>query len=306
MAAGRTMAAAIMIVCLAGAAAAQVMPPPFEPLNIMGPNPQEQFKDIEIEQHLDAQVPLDLIFRDETGSQITLGEAMNGKPTVLALVYYSCPSLCNVVLNGVEGVVDAMKYEIGKDYNVVTVSIDPTEKPELARDKKHSHMVHLHREGADRAWYFLTGDEAAIQRLAGTVGFRYAYDPKTKQFAHAAGIMVLTPQGRISRYYYGVEYIPRDVEFGLVEASQGKVGNLIDQLTLLCFHYDPATGQYGFWVIGAMRIAAVLMILGFATMYAFLYLRARKKKHNDGGTAPGGEGSGPGRPGVLPAHEARH
>jgi protein SCO1/2 len=302
---GVRLTVALAALFVARAAAAQIAPAPFEPLNIMGPDPQQQFKDIRIEQHLDAQVPLDLMFRDETGSQITLGEALDGKPAVLALVYYGCPSLCNVVLNGVEGVVDAMKYQIGKDYSVITVSIDATETPELAQAKKTAHLERLHRDGAERAWHFLTSDETTIERLAGTVGFRYAYDPKTKQYAHAAGIMVLTPQGRLSRYYYGVEYIPRDIEFGLVEASQGKIGSLVDQLTLLCFQYDPATGKYGFYVIGAMRIAAGLMIAGFATMYATLYFKSRRKKREGGGGQPAAMGGAPIEPDVLPTHEVR-
>lgn len=280
-------AIAMAVLSLAGMAAAQVPPPPFEPLNIMGPDPAAQFKDIKIEQHLDAQVPLDLMFRDESGSEITLGEAMDGKATVLALVYYRCPGLCNGMLNGVAGVIDAMKYEIGEDYHVVAVSIDPKETPGLASDKKTTYLEKLHRDGAAEGWHFLTGDEDAIQRLAKTVGFRYAYDPQTDQYAHAGGIMVLTPQGRIARYYYGVEYIARDVEFGLVEASEGRIGSLVDQIAMLCFQYDPATGKYGIYVIGAMRVLAGLMVAGFVTMYAILFIKSHRAKRNGGGPAAG-------------------
>ncbi len=294
------LAMVIGVVCLAGAVCAQIAPAPFEPLSIGGPDPSVQFKDIKIEQNLDAQVALDLVFRDESGSQITLGEALDGKPAILALVYYQCPSLCNVVLNGVEAVVDSMKYHIGKDYSVITVSIDPTETPQLARDKKTAHLERLHRDGAEEAWHFLTGDEEAIERLAGTVGFRYAYDAKTGQYAHAGGVMVLTPQGRVARYYYGAEYIPRDVEFGLVEASQGKIGSLVDQVTLLCFRYDPATGKYGFLVIRAMQFAAGLMVAGFATMYAILYFRSRRNKREGDGGGPAAVGGMPAQAGPLP------
>jgi protein SCO1/2 len=280
------LAMAIAALCLAGSAHAQIAPAPFEPLSIGGPDPAVQFKDIKIEQHLNAQVALNLTFRDETGSQVTLGELMNGKPTILALVYYACPSMCTAVLNGVEGAVDSMKYEIGKDYSVITVSIDPKEKPELAREKKANHIERLHRDGAEGAWHFLTGDEDAIEQLASTVGFRYAYDAKTGQYAHAGGIMVLTAQGRVARYYYGVEYIARDVEFGLVEASQGKIGSLVDQMTVLCFRYDPATGKYGFAIIVALRIFSGLMIAGFATMYAILYFRSRRNKREGDGGGP--------------------
>ena len=300
---GRRMPQAIIAaiaVCLAGVACAQIAPAPFEPLSINGPDPAVQFKDIKIEQHLDAQVPLDLIFRDESGSQITIGEALDGKPAILALVYYQCPSLCNVVLNGVEAAVDSMKYDIAKDYSVITVSIDPTESPELAKAKKAAHLDRLHREGAEDAWHFLTGDEESIDRLASTVGFRYVKDVKTGQYAHAGGIMVLTPQGRVARYYYGAEYVPRDVEFGLVEASHGKIGSLVDQVTLLCFRYDPATGKYGFAVIMAMRIAAGLMVAGFATMYAILYFRSRRNKRESDGGGPAAVGGTPTHTGPLP------
>jgi len=278
--------AVLAALCLSGVSGAQISPPPFEPLNIMGPDPAQQFKDIKIEQHLDAQVPIELNFTNSTGDTISIAEMLDGKPAVLALVYYECPMLCNVMLDGVEGVIDAMKYEIGEDYNVITVSINPNETTELAAQKKANHLERLHRDGADSGWYFVTGDEDGIERLAGTVGYRYAYDPNTKQYAHAAGIMVLTPTGLVARYYYGTEYIARDVEFGLQEASQGRIGNLVDQLVLLCFQYDPATGKYGFWIIGAMRIMAALMILGFATMYAVLYVRWRRQKRVQQGEGP--------------------
>lgn len=291
---------AIAALCIAGAASAQVPPPPFEPLNIMGPDPAAQFKDVKIEQHLDAQVPLDLMFRDETGSDIALGEAMDGKTTILALVYYRCPGLCNGMLNGIAGIVDSMKYEIGDDYNVVSVSIDPNETAGLANDKKTSYLEKLHRDGAAMGWHFLTGDEDAIRRLATTVGFRYAYDPATDQYAHAGGIMVLTPHGRIARYYFGVEYIARDVEFGLVEASQGRIGNIVDQLTMLCFQYDPATGKYGFYVIGAMRILAGLMLAGFVTMYAILFVKSHRAKRERNGGGPAAAGDRPMHAGGTP------
>ena len=245
--------AACVLVALSAPAVAQIAPPPFEPLNIMGPDPSEQFKDIKIEQHLDAQVPIELNFMNSTGDGISIAEMLDGKPAILALVYYECPMLCNIMLDGVEGVIDSMKYEIGRDYNVITVSIDPGETSELAAQKKAAHLERLHRDGAKDGWYFTTGDEVGIERLAGTVGFRYAYDPNTDQYAHAGGIMVLTPGGRISKYYFGTEYIARDVEFGLQEASGGRIGSLADQLLLLCFQYDPATGKYGFYGIGAMR-----------------------------------------------------
>lgn len=272
------MVLSVAAVAVAGTAQAQIAPAPPAKLTLDQPDPSQRFEDIKIEQHLDAQAPLELTFMNEKNEPVSLAELLDNKPAILSLVYYHCPMLCDVVLDGVEGVVDAMKYRVGEDYNVITVSIDPKETPEMASEKKAEHLARLHRDGAGKGWHFLTGDEVAIDRLAETVGFRYVYDAASDQFAHAAGIMLLTPKGKIARYYYGVEYIPRDVEFGLQEASQGQIGNLVDQLVLLCFQYDPSTGQYGFYVIGAMRIGAVLMILGFATMYAVLYFRSRRKK----------------------------
>jgi protein SCO1/2 len=296
----RGLLVAFAALAVSASAAGQIAPPPFEPLNIMGPDASQRFKDIRIEQHLDAQVPIELMFTNSDGQPISIAEALDGKPAILALVYYECPMLCNVMLDGVEGVVDAVKYEVGSDYNVITVSIDPGETPELAAKKKAAHLERLHRDGAEPGWYFLTGDEDGIERLAGTVGFRYAYDPATGQYAHAAGIMVLTPGGRVARYYFGTEYLARDVEFGLQEASAGKIGSLVDQLLLLCFHYDPATGTYGFYVMRALQVSGGLMVLGFATMYALLFVRWRRANRGRAadGTAHAGRAAASQPPGI--------
>lgn len=277
-------ALALVALCIGLPATAQIAPAPFEPLSITGPDAQQRFQDIEIEQNLDAQVPLELEVVDENGKYVSLTELMDNKPAILALVYYECPMLCNLMLDGVEGVIDAMKYQIGDDYNVLTLSIAPNETPELAREKKANHLERLGRPGAEDGWHFLTADQDTIDVIADTVGYRYVYDPSTGQYAHAAGIMVLTPRGKIARYYYGAEYIARDVEFGLVEASEGRVGSIVDKLVLLCFQYDPATGQYGAYIIGTMRVMAALMILGFAIMYGTFYFRSRKKKREAMGT----------------------
>ncbi len=263
-------------------AQAQVVNAPFDPLSFNPPDPAARFSSIGIEQRLEAQVRMNLAFMDEEGNQIQLGDYLGDRPAILALVYYECPMLCNLVLDGVEAVIDAMKLEVGEDYDVITVSIDPGETPELAAQKKANHLARLGREGAERGWHFLTGDEVGIDILASTVGFNYAYDPASDQYAHAAGIMVLTPLGQVARYYYGIEYIPRDVEFGLVEASEGRIGGIVDQLLLLCFAYDPSTGKYGLLIFRTIQFVSTLMILGFVAMYTIFYLRSRKTRKNAG------------------------
>ncbi len=263
-------------VALTALAFAQV-PAPLDPLSLKGPNPAERFSAIEIEQNLDAQVPLGLHFIDQDGRDVTLGDYVGDRPALLALVYYQCPMLCNQMLNGLEIVLGAMKYKVGEDFNVITVSIDPNETPELAKAKRASYLEQLNQPGAEAGWNFLVGTKENIDALAETVGYRYIFDPATGQYVHAAGIMALTPQGRISHYFYGVEYIPRDVEFGLIQASEGKIGNLVDKVILLCYMYDPASGKYGFYVIGAMRIGAVFMVLGLLTFWVVDWRQNRKK-----------------------------
>ena len=285
VAAGVFCCVAALVFCWS--AQAQVMREPFDPLSFGPPDPAEQFSYISIEQRLEAQVPLDLTFVDEGGHQVQLGDFLGDRPAILALVYYECPMLCNLVLDGVEAALDAMTLEVGKDFDVITVSIDPGETPELAAQKKANHLERLGKEGAERGWHFLTGDEVGIERLADAVGFRFTYDPATDLYAHAAGIMVLTPMGQVSRYYYGIDYIPRDVRFGLVEASEGRIGNVVDQLLLLCFAYDPSTGKYGLVIFRTIQFFATLMILGFAAMYTLLYLKSRKTK-KDAGPKGGG------------------
>lgn len=272
-------------------AQAQVIGEPFDPLSFGPPDPAKQFSYISIEQRLEAQIALDLTFVDEGGHQVQLGDFLGDRPAILVLVYYECPMLCNLVLDGVEAVLDAMDIEVGEDFDVITVSIDPGETPELAAQKKANHLERLGKEGAERGWHFLTGDEVGIERLTDAVGFRFTYDPATDLYAHAAGIMVLTPLGQVARYYYGIEYIPRDVKFGLVEASEGRIGSVVDQLLLLCFAYDPSTGKYGLLIFRTIQFFATLMILGFVAMYTLLYLKSRKTKKDAGPKGPGHAGT---------------
>lgn len=267
-----------VVLCVLTRAQAQMTPPPLDPLSFGGPDPTEQFGDISIEQKLDAQVDLDLTFTSAEGESVKLRDLMNDRPALLALVYYECPMLCQAELAGLEIVVKAMKFIPGEDYNIITVSIDPTETPEQAMLKKQLHVANVDREGTAEGWNFLVGDEESIAKLAQSVGFRYIYDPATGMYAHAAGIIALTPEGKTSRYFYGIEYIKRDVEWGLTEASDGKIGSFVDNLVLLCFQYDPTTGRYGLYVFRALQIGATLMILGFAFMYTIFYIRTRKKQ----------------------------
>ncbi len=221
-------------------------------------------KDVGIDQKLNESVPLDLTFRDESGRTVQLGQFFGGKPVILSLVYYSCPMLCTQVLNGLERSLKDVPMDIGKQFNVVTVSIDPTERPALASAKRALYAGLYGRPGAEQGWHFLTGDEPQIKQLANAVGFRYAYDAESKQFAHASAIMMLTPTGKISRYLYGIQYSSRDLRLGLVDASGGKIGTPVDQILLFCYHYDPATGKYSVLISRVIKAAGVFTILVIA------------------------------------------
>lgn len=234
-------------------------------------------RDIRIEQKLDQQLPLDLVFRDESGQSVKLGQYFGQKPVVLAFVYYDCPMLCTQVLNGMVTSFRVLPFQMGKEYEVVTVSFDPRETSALATAKKQVYLNYLPekmRAGANSGWHFLTGDQASITQLTEAAGFHYRYDEATKQFAHASGIMMTTPQGKLSRYFYGVDYPARDLRLGLIESSANKIGSPVDQLLLYCYHYDPASGKYGASIMKVMRIAGVATLLGIIAM--MLLLRNRK------------------------------
>lgn len=233
-------------------------------------------RDVRVEQKLNQQLPLDLVFRDETGQQVKLGQYFGHKPVVLALVYYDCPMLCTQVLNGMVTSFRVLPFQIGNEYDVVTVSFDPRETNTLAAKKKKVYLDYLPekmRTGANSGWHFLTGDAPSIAQLTEAVGFYYRYDEATKQFAHASAIMVATPQGKLSRYFYGIDYPARDLRLGLIESAENKIGSPVDQLLLYCYHYDPATGKYGAAVMKVMRLAGVVTVLGILAM--MLLLKAR-------------------------------
>ncbi|MGQ0760794.1 MAG: SCO family protein [Acidobacteriota bacterium] len=230
-------------------------------------------KDVGIDQRLNEQVPLDAVFKDEQGREVRLGEYFKGKPVVLALIYYSCPMLCNQVLNGMLSSVRQVSFDAGEEYQIVAISFDSRETPELATAKKQTYVKAYNRSSGNAGWHFLTGDDANIKRVTDAVGFRYKWDDKTNQFAHASGMFVLTPEGKLARYFYGIEYQPRDVRLGLVEASQSRIGTPVDTLMLYCYHYDPRTGKYGPVVMNIMKVGGVITIGLIAGM--LLMLRRR-------------------------------
>jgi protein SCO1 len=237
------------------------------PANVRPP----KLENVGIEQHLDAQVPPDLTFRDEAGKTVKLGDYFGRKPIILDLAYYNCTMLCGEVLLGLTGAMKMVNFNMGEEYDVITVSFDPKDTPELAAAKKKDYVQRYGRPGAQQGWHFLTGQPDAINALTKAVGFQYQYDPKINQYAHATAIMVLTPQGKISRYFYGVDFPPKDLRLGLVEASQNKIGSPVDALLLYCYHYDPATGKYGAIVTNILQLGAGITILILGAMFLILF-----------------------------------
>jgi protein SCO1 len=233
-------------------------------------------RDVGIDQKLNSQVPLDLAFRDETGSEVRIGQYFGQKPVVLVLAYYDCPMLCTIVLNGLLHSLKELKYNVGQEFEVVTVSFDPTEKPSLAAAKKAIYVGLYGRPNAGAGWHFLTGDEPSIHQLTQAVGFRYNYDPRTKQYFHATGIMVLTPEGRLARYFYGIQYPTGNLRLGLVEASQGKIGSPVDQVLLYCSQYDPATGKYSVIVSHVLKLAALATVLSLGGLVLAMALGRKR------------------------------
>ncbi len=232
-------------------------------------------QNVGIEQHLDAQVPADLPFLDDGGRQVRLGDYFGKKPLILNLVYYNCPMLCGEALAGLSASMKMIKFDVGNEFEVVTVSFNPKETPDLAAAKKKEYLRRYGRANAAAGWHFLTGPAESINALTKAVGFQYQYDASKNQYAHATAIMVLTPQGRISRYFYGVDFPPKDLRMGLVEASAGKIGNAVDQVLLYCYHYDPTAGKYGAVVSNILKIGGALTILVLGGMI-LIFLRLEK------------------------------
>jgi len=229
---------------------------------------------IAIDQKIGQGLPLDTPFVDESGRQVRLGDYFGKRPVILALVYYECPMLCTQVLNGLVSSLGVMNFEVGREFDVVAVSFNPKEGPGLASQKKAAYVERYGRPGSAGGWHFLTGSQESIAQLTDAVGFRYALDPEIGQFAHGAAIEVITPKGTIAKYFYGIEFSPRDLRLGLIEAADERIGTLIDDVLLFCYHYDPSTGKYGATVLGIVRMAGVATILAFAI---FLTVNVRRE-----------------------------
>jgi protein SCO1 len=237
------------------------------PANVRPPG----LKNVGIEQRLNEQIPPALTFRDETGKSVQLGDYFGKKPIILNLVYYQCPMLCGEVLSGLESALRVLKFDVGKEFDVLTVSFDPKETPEIASSKKQEFLKRYGRSGAAQGWHFLTGPAASIDALTKAVGFQYQYDPKSGQFAHATAIMVLTPEGKIAQYHYGVEFAPKDLRLGLIQASENKIGTVVDQVLLYCYHYDPETGKYGAIISRVLQLAAGATVLILGTFLVVMF-----------------------------------
>jgi len=265
------LAAAASVLLLAASAGGQGMTSGIlsPPASVRPPG----LKNVGIRQNLNQPIPPDLVFQDDRGQSVRLGDYFGQKPIILSLVYYRCPMLCGEVLSGLEHSLRMMKFDVGREFDVVTVSFDPAETPEMAARKKAEFLRRYDRPVADRGWHFLVGRQDAIDRLTQAAGFQYEYDPKTRQFAHATAIMLLTPEGRIAQYYYGVEYPPKDLRLGLVEAGKGRIGSVVDQLLLYCYHYDPEKGKYSATVLAVLRLAAVATMLCLGTFIVLMIRR---------------------------------
>ena len=232
-------------------------------------------REIGFDQNLDTHVPLDTVFRDESGRSVRLGDYFGARPVVMVFAYYDCPMLCTMVINGLASALDVLSLEPGKDFEIVTVSFDPRDTPATAAAKKAAYIARYKRPGAAASWHFLTGEQPSIDRLTKAAGFRYVWDKETTQFAHPTGVIVLTPDGRLSRYLFGIEYGPRDLRYAIVDASNGKVGSAVDALLLYCYHYDPMTGRYGVAIMRVIRIAAAATVLALG---AFIVVMVRSEK----------------------------
>lgn len=269
----RVVALVLLGVCAASVSWSQAAPK-LQPGDAT-PNQKPSILDqVGLDQRLNAQIPLDLAFVDENGQAVQLQQYFGSKPVILMMVYYQCPMLCTQVLNGFTGAMMAIRrFNIGREFNVITVSIDPRDTAQDAAAKKKSYLQRYRRPEAAQGWHFLTGKKDQIDALAQAVGFRYAWDPEVKQYAHVSGIMLLTPQGRVAQYYYGIEYAPRDIQLGLIEASKGKIGNVVDQVLLYCYHYDPRQGKYGAVIFNVLRLSALATVLVLGGFMLIMFRR---------------------------------
>ncbi len=233
-------------------------------------------KEIGFDQKLGAPLPLDITFADDTGKTVRLGEYFGQRPVVMLLTYYNCTMLCPLLLDGLVRALRPLSFEIGKQFAVLTVSINPRETPAIAASRKELYVQRYGRPGAERGWHFLTGKADAIAAVTQAIGFRYVYDKQKDEYAHAEGVVLVTPEGRVSRYLYGVEFSPRDLRLGLVEAAARKIGSPVDQLLLYCYHYDPLTGTYGLIIMNVIRVAGFTTVLMLGSFMLVMFRRDRR------------------------------
>lgn len=254
-----------VVSALAQPSAPGLRPDPAAPANQTPPALQQ----VRFDQKLDARLPLDAAFKDEAGRDVRLGDYFGTRPVVLAFVYYECPMLCTQILNGLVSGLGVLDQTAGKEFDVVAISFDARETPVMAAAKKAVYLDTYKRPGAEQGWHFLTGDEANIRRVTDAAGFQFSWDETTQQFAHASGVMVVTPDGRLARYLFGIEYPPRDLKFALMESSEGRIGSVVDQVLLYCYHYEPTTGSYSLIAMNAVRLGGavtVALLFGFVAM----------------------------------------
>jgi protein SCO1/2 len=279
------LAAAALALALPSPAPAQMGPVPPPPMQATPGVLQE----IGWDQKLGERVPLELVFRDESGRPVKLGDYFGTKPVVLSLVYYQCPMLCTLNLNGLAAALEVLSFVPGQEFEVVTVSFDPKEGPVLAAAKKKAYLSRYKRSEAQKGWHFLTGDAAAIGALTRAVGFRYVWDAPTKQFAHPAGLLVATPEGRISHYLFGIEYSPKDLRLALVDAAGGRVGSAVDQALLYCYQYDPQSGRFSASILNLLRLAAVATVVALGGFILTTTMRRRSRDDGPRADARGAE-----------------
>ena len=260
-------------------------PKTYDPSQMTSNGLPEALQNIGIDQKLGDRLPMEAVFKDEDGRAVKLGDYFTkGRPVVVAFVYYECPMLCNQVLNGLSGSLKGISLDAGKDFDVLAISFDAREndKPDLAKNKKAAYVERYGRAGGENGWHFLTGTADAIEAATKAAGFGFKWDEKSNQFAHAGGIMITTPDGKLARYLYGIDYSPKDLKFGIVESSENKVGSPVDKLLLYCYHYDPSTGKYGLAILRIIRVFAVVMLIGMGAM-AFVFWRKNKRRSVDSG-----------------------
>jgi protein SCO1/2 len=257
------------------------------PLSYPGRSSNERpalLSEIGFDQKLGAALPLDAPFRDEAGRAVRLGDYFGRRPVVLTLVYFDCPMLCTVSLNGLTSALDVLPFEPGRDFEILSISFEPKEQPAQAAARKKALLARYRRPGAERGWHLLTGERESIDRVTRAVGFRYAWDEETRQYAHPAGTVVATADGRVSRYLFGIEYAPKDLRLALVDSGQGKLGGLVDQALLFCYQYNPHSGRYSAAILNVLKAAAALTVLALGGF--ILTLRRRERAEQRRRAAP--------------------